>query len=123
MNTNLTGLRCFFQSLCPCALNESSLSIGRVNNMYQKISRLCCHQKNTPQSIEFFAYAGMNWESVLTIIVCVTKHAVGMTELLKLLCGILIIRVLPKHNKAEYTLCRVLDRIQKLGQGAQNKKL
>ena len=31
MNTNMTGFRCFFQKyLHPCALAESSLSIGKV---------------------------------------------------------------------------------------------
>ena len=30
MNTNMTGLRCFSKILRPCALDESSLSIGRV---------------------------------------------------------------------------------------------
>ena len=31
MNTNMTGLDGFQKSLCPCALDKSSLSIGRVN--------------------------------------------------------------------------------------------
>ena len=30
MNTNMTGFRFFQKSLHPCALDESSLSIGRV---------------------------------------------------------------------------------------------
>ena len=30
MNTNMTGFRCFQNSLSLCALDESSLSIGRV---------------------------------------------------------------------------------------------
>ena len=30
MNTNMTGFKCFQKSLCPCALDESSLNIGRV---------------------------------------------------------------------------------------------
>ena len=32
MNTNMTGLRWFSQSLCACALDESSLCIGRVKS-------------------------------------------------------------------------------------------
>ena len=31
MNTNMTGFRWFSNILRPCALDESSLSIGRVN--------------------------------------------------------------------------------------------
>ena len=31
MNTNMTGFRWFSRCLHPCALEESSLSIGRVN--------------------------------------------------------------------------------------------
>ena len=31
MNTNMTG---FLKSLCPCALDGSSLSIGRVNRVF-----------------------------------------------------------------------------------------
>ena len=31
MNTNITGFRWFSKSLRPCALDESSLSIGNVN--------------------------------------------------------------------------------------------
>ena len=30
INTNMRGFRFFFKSLRPCALEESSLSIGRV---------------------------------------------------------------------------------------------
>ena len=30
MNTNMTGFRWFSKSLCTCALDESSLSTGRV---------------------------------------------------------------------------------------------
>ena len=42
MNINMTGFRWFSKSLHPCALDESSLSIGRVNNVHaqsdQKLS-------------------------------------------------------------------------------------
>ena len=34
MNTNMTGLDGFQKSLRPCGLDESSLSIGRVNMHY-----------------------------------------------------------------------------------------
>ena len=33
MNTNMTGFRCFSKSLCPCPLDERSLSIGRVTTI------------------------------------------------------------------------------------------
>ena len=32
MNTNMTGLRWFLKTLCNCALDESSLSIGKVKH-------------------------------------------------------------------------------------------
>ena len=32
MNTNITGFKCFFFRIRPCALYENSLSVGRVND-------------------------------------------------------------------------------------------
>ena len=35
INTNMTGIRCvFFLFLCPYALDQSSLSIGRVKSIF-----------------------------------------------------------------------------------------
>ena len=43
MNTNMTGFRFFFKSLCPCALDKSSLSIGRVKpSCEREINRNAC---------------------------------------------------------------------------------
>ena len=40
MNTNMAGLRWFSKSLCPCSLDKSSLSIGRVkgNDLQSKLT-------------------------------------------------------------------------------------
>ena len=41
MNTNMTGFRCFFlKYVCPCALNDSSLSIRWVNRSTQSFPGL-----------------------------------------------------------------------------------
>ena len=41
MNTNMTGFRWLSKSLHPCALDESSLSIGRVNNLAIFTLQIC----------------------------------------------------------------------------------
>ena len=38
MNNNMTGFRWFQKTLHPCALDERSLSIGRVKTSYANIS-------------------------------------------------------------------------------------
>ena len=40
MNTNMTRLGWFSKNLCPCALDESSLSIGRVISLLKELVRL-----------------------------------------------------------------------------------
>ena len=44
MNTNTTGFRMFSKSLRPCALDESSLSIGSVMEKY-KHQRVCSNNR------------------------------------------------------------------------------
>ena len=46
MNNNMTGLRSFSKSLCPCALYESSFSIGSESCL---ISYVCISEPSLPQ--------------------------------------------------------------------------
>ena len=52
INTNMTGFRCFSKTLCPCALDESCLSIRRIMNIV-KISILNCIVKMLIPTLTF----------------------------------------------------------------------
>ena len=49
MNTNMIGFRCIFRkSLHPCALDESSLSIGRVNGLIDAVNSVPVKSESKP---------------------------------------------------------------------------
>ena len=71
MNTNMTGFRCFFKkTLCSCALDKSSLSIGRVkiypdvpNHIYAPYVNVAKKTKNIG-SLYIFKYNHLYLERI-----------------------------------------------------------
>ena len=49
-NTNMTGFRLFSKVYAPCALDESSLSIGRVNSIQPYIEKDHSGNRAGPQN-------------------------------------------------------------------------
>ena len=74
MNTKMTGFTCFLKTLCSCALDESSLSIGRVKycknlngtcTWYSSLNFPRCYSRFSVTSTVISAACTQEWRRTL----------------------------------------------------------
>ena len=68
------GLDCYQKSLRPCALDESSLSIGRVNARFTILYKVYADKKNFDNSLQYISRQNHSLER-LTYSVCLVSYS------------------------------------------------